>query len=267
MGCIQSTPEAPAQSGPNTLSSLRSQPIHLVDNGAGVSTVRRPLPTIPTKQEAFIAIGSTSPIIEPKSSSNTTANPTSPIIESNPTSLLIGLDIPNVTDNILPIDQNFSPTSEQIVKVSKFTYRRGNNFAWKGVYLAKFVKSYDGDTGTFILENEVQLSLRLARIDTPEINTNTMPQEWKRSDRLIEKEEAEASLNKLIELIGPSKVVIVNLQGTDKYGRTLAELYSINNNKLGESINQQMLDLHYALPYDGGKKQIKVGYTLRQLRN
>lgn len=234
MGCAQSAPEEPAQPGPNTLSSLRAQPTPVVERApvveaaAGVSAPRRPLPALPIE------------------------------------SMLMGLETPAEPKEVEP---EFSTTPETISKVSAFTYRRGNNFKWKGKYLAKLVKPYDGDTGTFILDNEVQLSLRLARIDTPELNMNTMPQEWKRSERIIEKEEAEASLNKLIELIGPSGLVVASLQGSDKYGRTLAELYSFHNNEVGESINQQMLDLHYAIPYDGGQKQAKVGELLRRLRN
>jgi len=108
----------------------------------------------------------------------------------------------------------------------------------------KVIKVYDGDTITIASKIPgshlplYRFSVRLRSIDSPEMRTNS----------IVENRLAIEARDALHELIF-GKIVVLKKLGTEKYGRILADVYS---NDL--HVNQWMLDNHYAVPYDGGKK-------------
>ena len=109
----------------------------------------------------------------------------------------------------------------------------------------KVIKVYDGDTITIASKLPdtnfpiYRFSVRFRGIDSAEIKGVT------------EKEKSIAIMarDKLHELIYGKIVTLKNL-GTEKYGRVLADVYLDNL-----FVNKWMLDNHYAVPYEGGKKQ------------
>lgn len=103
---------------------------------------------------------------------------------------------------------------------------------------AKVIKVYDGDTVTLGTLDLNRYSCRIFGIDTAEMRTKDK----------IEKEHAIASRDFLRSRIG-DQVVLVNIVGTDKYGRVLAVL-ECN----GENINQLMMRDGGAVEYNGGTK-------------
>tara|TARA_B110000259_G_scaffold187787_1_gene243319 strand:+ start:3825 stop:4439 length:615 start_codon:yes stop_codon:yes gene_type:complete len=116
---------------------------------------------------------------------------------------------------------------------------------YPNVKKGRVIKVYDGDSITIAaripeLKNDViyKFSLRLNRIDTPEIKTNNE----------IEKEYAGKIRDLLSEKI-MNKMVNISVLKTDKYGRYLAE---VNYKKL--NINNWLLENKYAILYNGGKK-------------
>ena len=108
---------------------------------------------------------------------------------------------------------------------------------------AKIVHVYDGDTvhAIFSLPNSSiihKYKLRLAHIDTPELKS-------KNTNEIKKAKEAK----KVVEDMILDKIVYLELEGEDKYGRILANIY-INNLNL----NQYLIKKKYALKYEGGKK-------------
>jgi endonuclease YncB( thermonuclease family) len=114
----------------------------------------------------------------------------------------------------------------------------------------KVVKVYDGDTITVASKfpkqsnNIYRFSVRLAGIDAPEMNADT----------IVEKEHAIESRNQLYDLVMNQTIVLDNIR-VEKYGRLLAEVYL---NDL--HINSWLVENELAVPYDGGKKQ-KIEYS------
>lgn len=112
------------------------------------------------------------------------------------------------------------------------------------IVLCKVIKVYDGDTITVAskIPNTnlpvYRFSVRLIGIDSAEIKGNT----------INEKKAAIEARDALNKLLFGKMIVLKNVQ-TEKYGRILADVYL---DKL--HINQWLLDNHYAVPYDGGKK-------------
>ena len=108
---------------------------------------------------------------------------------------------------------------------------------------AKIVHVYDGDTvhAVFSLPNSSTIykyKLRLAHIDTPELRS-------KNTKEIKKANEAK----KVVEYMILNKIVYLKLEGEDKYGRILANIY-INNINL----NQYLIENKYAYKYEGGKK-------------
>lgn len=109
------------------------------------------------------------------------------------------------------------------------------------------IKVYDGDTITICnrlpisgCDDIFRFSVRLANIDTPEIKGKT-PEE---------KKAAIIARDALKDKIYNKHVRLENV-ATEKYGRILATIY------LGdENINVWMVKNRYAVPYDGGKKEL-----------
>lgn len=115
---------------------------------------------------------------------------------------------------------------------------------------AKVVKVYDGDTVTlaaipFGATQPYLFRCRLTRIDAPEM-TKQSGKTQKARDR--EKALAIKSRDALRTLIG-DKIVKVNVNSLEKYGRVLADL-----NIDGTDVSDWMIRHKYAVSYSGGKK-------------
>lgn len=112
------------------------------------------------------------------------------------------------------------------------------------VYNGKVIKVYDGDTITVAAKLPYSSSpvyrfhVRLAGIDTPEMKGHGE----------AEKAIAIQSRDVLHSLIYGKVITLKNLK-SEKYGRILADVYYKNIH-----VNQWLLDNHYAVKYDGGKK-------------
>jgi endonuclease YncB( thermonuclease family) len=126
-----------------------------------------------------------------------------------------------------------------------------NAATWKNtpIFIPKFsigkvIKVYDGDTITVAAEQQggvYRFSLRLCGIDTPE----------KRSHNPKEKDRACFIADYLSTLIMDTFVRVLIVK-PDKYGgRYIAHVWSQEN----IHINQHMLNLQFAIPYDGKTKK------------
>lgn len=126
------------------------------------------------------------------------------------------------------------------------------------VMIGKCVKCYDADSVHIVVNYRDRFNkfkCRLADIDTPELRTSN----------LLEKKIAKEARNLVRKWI-EGKLVLIKCGSFDKYGRLLIYIYPyINNNptisQLGGdllgyngSINERLVDQHYACKYDGGKK-------------
>ena len=128
-------------------------------------------------------------------------------------------------------------------------------YSIKGLYRAKVVDVYDGDTITIIIFNKCGFEkhkLRLYGIDTPEMKpSKNLPNR----EQHIQK--AHLAKDKLSERI-LNKIIQVDIKGNEKYGRLLGTIYlkSYCGNK--ENINQYMLDNNYGYAYEGGTKKTQI---------
>jgi endonuclease YncB( thermonuclease family) len=109
----------------------------------------------------------------------------------------------------------------------------------------KVIKVYDGDTiticGRFYNDSPLyRFSIRLRGIDSPEIKGKT--EEEKMS--AIKSREALSHL-----ILG--KIVTIQNPDCEKYGRILADVYFNDIH-----VNQWLINNHYAIPYNGGKKEL-----------
>lgn len=145
-----------------------------------------------------------------------------------------------------------------------------NTFSLKGQQLyCKIVNIYDADTCrvVFFLNNQlVKYTLRLIGVDSPEMKPPLKDQyrrfqikEAKKArNRLIQLStdceiEVETDLSKLNiqKLINSNqKIIKINCEEFDKYGRLLASIFSEDIN-----INAKLVEEGYAYNYGGGKKQ------------
>ena len=112
---------------------------------------------------------------------------------------------------------------------------------------AKCVYVYDGDTihTVFKIPNANEFykwNIRLSGIDTPEM----------KSKNSAEKEKAVKSKEYLANKI-LNKIIIVECAEFDKYGRLLANIYTLDNTN--KTINDEMIELGHAKAYDGGTKE------------
>ena len=129
--------------------------------------------------------------------------------------------------------------------------------------VVEVVKIIDGDTADFILDLGFDLykkeRVRIAGVDTPEKRTRNLEEKAlgiEATNWLKEKLEGAISgddeLSVRTELVG----------GTGKYGRLLGWLYC-GDELL--SLNEQMINEGYALPYAGGTKNMDLE-ALREIR-
>ena len=147
-------------------------------------------------------------------------------------------------------------------KIPKNLEFKNLNHFYPNIKRGRVIKVYDGDSITVAARvpklkgNTIyKFNIRLNRIDTPEITSKNLKEKeygLKIRDYLSEK-----IMNKMID------IKIIN---TDKYGRYLAEIYYKK-----ENINTWLLNNHYAIKYDGGKKEpfsvIKYKATLSKVVN
>ena len=113
------------------------------------------------------------------------------------------------------------------------------------LFPADVISVYDGDTITTEIRLPFNISrrskVRLAKIDTPEIRTRSA----------VEKALGYKARGRMKELCG-DRVWLESLgKGkADKYGRVLANLYTLD----GEDIAQTLIFEGLGVAYDGGKK-------------
>ena len=144
-----------------------------------------------------------------------------------------------------------------------------------GLYLAKVVNVYDGDTITvniYYCKNVFEYQVRLSGIDTPELKYKGLNKDTENSNdpRIIElKKLREAGFKaklRLEQLIAqcPDNLIYVDCIKKEKYGRLLGEIYpaiivgccfaTLQQGK--KSFNQILLDENLAKPYNGGSRDI-----------
>ena len=117
-------------------------------------------------------------------------------------------------------------------------------------YNGTVVKAYDGDTCTVQVDLGFKLTakvkVRMLGINTPEIRTKD----------LVEKEKGKEARD-YFRLRVLNKKVIIHTQKKGKFGRWLGTiwLYDENKESIGESVNDELIRLGYALAYDGGKRK------------
>ncbi len=117
--------------------------------------------------------------------------------------------------------------------------------------VAKICDVYDGDTFSAIFYNEnipIKYRFRCLGYDAPEMKPLKSI-----AQREIIIEKAKQAKNKFIELVQkhPSKLVLLECDKFDKYGRILATVF---NGVDEQSVNSIMIEQGYAKNYDGGTK-------------
>ena len=132
-------------------------------------------------------------------------------------------------------------------------------FTIEGVFWARIVKVYDGDTWHAILRVNGRAStfvLRLAGLDTPELKGSS-PQE----------KEAAVCARDYCRARWLNKKVRVVAQGMDKYGRLLGTVYPLTCKcfACGNSVNQWLIKEGYALPYGGRTKKQWTDKSLNKI--
>ena len=126
-------------------------------------------------------------------------------------------------------------------------------------YIGKIVDVYDGDTltcGFFFNNCPIKVKVRMEGYDSPE-----MKPLLKIENRDLHIECAHLAKEKLKSLTN-NKIITINFNEQDKYGRQLAKLY-INN----ICINDIMISEGYGKPYDGGKKGIFTKENLLNIKS
>ena len=123
-------------------------------------------------------------------------------------------------------------------------------------YRVKIIKVIDGDTVDVDIDLGFGMTykkqrVRMLGIDTPESRTRD----------LVEKQFGKASKKHLKKLLEMSERISLISHDKGKFGRILGELYGHYNEGhpvYGESfnINQQMIDDHHAVEYDGSSKEL-----------
>lgn len=119
-------------------------------------------------------------------------------------------------------------------------------------YKVSVVKVVDGDTVDVDIDLGFGMSykkqrVRMLGIDTPESRTRD----------LVEKKFGKASKKHLKSILEQGGIQLVS-HDKGKFGRILGELFIGDSSY---SINQQMIDEHYAVAYTGGnKEEIEKGH-------
>jgi endonuclease YncB( thermonuclease family) len=123
----------------------------------------------------------------------------------------------------------------------------------------KCVHVYDGDTIKIVFPLHGELlrwSVRISGVDTPEIRTKN------KLEKLYGYKVKKKLQNKIL-----NKIIYLECEEFDKYGRLLGYIYLIDDDQKGgslkkhenlpreKSINQWLIDNEYAFSYDGGTKK------------
>jgi endonuclease YncB( thermonuclease family) len=122
----------------------------------------------------------------------------------------------------------------------KATFESTPTFSLNGTnVIGKVVRVYDGDTIWVVIPIHNILSkikIRLYGLDTPELKTS----EGEKARDYLES----IVLNKLVKL---------SFLKDDKYGRPLANIYTLT--EPSGCINDKLIQMGFAKPYFGGKKE------------
>lgn len=133
---------------------------------------------------------------------------------------------------------------ELIEKLQELDCSTIKRFSFDGIdTYARVIKVCDTDTLTIIFEMNdemIKINVRLAGIDAPELHSQIES----------ERELCISGMECLNSMIG-DQVVRVELQNMDKYGRTLANVYTLDE----ININEYLLEQKYVRAYSGGAKQ------------
>lgn len=118
---------------------------------------------------------------------------------------------------------------------------------------AKILTVYDGDTCNAIFKLDIGLpyynyKIRLVGIDTPEMKPSLSTPN--REQVIIRAKQARDFIKEKIA----SQLVILELQGVDKYGRILAKIYLTTPPTPESCINTLLIDAGLAKAYNGGTK-------------
>lgn len=128
------------------------------------------------------------------------------------------------------------------------------------IYSAFITKVYDGD-GSFKalvdlgMGHTVKKSIRLNGLDTPEIRGRQ-----KAAGKIVR--------NYVRSLIlGQDVIIRTHKDRTGHYGRLLADIFIPLESHTHLSLGANLLDLKFAKPYDGGKKELWTTYELEDIIN
>lgn len=120
--------------------------------------------------------------------------------------------------------------------------------------LALCARVHDGDTITVLFkfhDEYVQINLRLSGLDAPELHSQI---------------EAEAEASRLgqqyLSQLILNNVIRMQLGGQEKFGRTLATIYTVDTN---ENINELMLEKGFARSYGVDGNLHKAAWTEEEL--
>ena len=114
----------------------------------------------------------------------------------------------------------------------------------------RVIKVYDGDTITILgrVKNNSRLykfSVRLNGIDCPEMRTKDLKEKF-----------VATKARDFVAELTLQKIVTLKDVGLDKYGRLLAHVY------IGKRcINNELIERHLAVQYDGGTKHVPDDWT------
>lgn len=133
---------------------------------------------------------------------------------------------------------------ELIAELQQFDASNLKLFSFTGIKTyAKCVKNYDADTVTLVIKQNgefIKLNCRILGIDSPEM----------RSKNQDLKDLAYAAKQFLSDLI-LEKIVVVELNNFDKYGRALINLFTLDTN---ENIKDILVKNKFVVEYTGETK-------------
>ena len=159
-----------------------------------------------------------------------------------------------------------SNPNQLIHELSKYTYSNTDHLFTKLDTLVRVVNIYDGDTCTIVFkvgDNYYKHNIRLYGIDTCEMKSKNEEQKQKaiqakqRLFELITKTKLDNNQTKkqLLEVLNTQVYIVrAKINGLDKYGRLLCELYDMNQDS--KSYATILLEEKLAYSYDGGTKKL-----------
>lgn len=140
--------------------------------------------------------------------------------------------------------------NKTIKKLEKISSEDIELFTIKGIYWAKIVSVYDGDTFTIIIQLNNKFSkfkVRLYGVDCPEVKP--LRKNFKTEELRLEEKARGFEAKKYVSDLIFGEILKIEAMGFDKYGRLLAEVY-IGEEKLSEKI----IEDGFGYAYFGGTK-------------